>query len=159
MNRASLLTYQQLSDATGVVVGTLKRWKHEGMPAHSLPANGVRFDLAEAKAWIAARRADPTPLRRLRPCTFDRVAVVYFGFTPDGDVKIGWTSYTRERQRKLGFEIVAVVPGDKRIEASFHRFFADEHIEGELFRASERLTSFVYGLADLQTTKKPRRVA
>lgn len=150
--RASLLTYRELSVELGVNRGTLKRWKSEGMPCHKTHEY-VRFDLAEATAWIAAKRAHPNKFRRIRDCTFDRKAVVYFGVRDDGLYKIGWTSDVRRRSWEENFETLATLPGDKRIERLFQRAFQDDLVEGEWYSPSERLTAFVAGLAELQTKR------
>lgn len=150
---SELLTYRELATELGVNRGTLKRWKHEGMPAH-LQGERVLFDVNEVRTWIAARRSDPVKLRRLRGCTFSRRAVVYFGVGPDGLYKIGWSSDARRRGGEEDFEVLATLPGDKRIEALFHATFATERVDGsEWFRPSPRLAAFVDGLVQMQTRR------
>lgn len=152
MTSEAFIDYRELAAATGVKRGTLKRWKHEGMPAHQF-GERVRFLLSEVKSWIAARRADPVKVRRIRDCTFDRESVVYFGIMADGTYKIGWTSDTKRRAYEEDFTPLASLPGDKRIESLFHEVFRADRIDGERerFRPSPRLTAFVDGLIAMQT--------
>lgn len=150
---APLLTYKALAEEMGVRKGTLKRWRHEGMPAHTLEGGRIRFERAEVDAWIALRRADPNKLRRLRDVTFRRRAVVYFGTSPDGLIKIGWSSDYERRCDELGIEVLATVDGDKHLEGSFHRVFATDHVEDEWFRPSLRLRAFIDKLIANRTTR------
>ena len=144
---SALLSYQQLSAELDVKRGTLKRWKHDGMPARVLEGGRVRFDRSEVGEWIVRRQTEPNKLRRLRKCTFGRSAVVYFGRGRGGLVKIGWSSDADRREAEVDCEIAATVVGDKNLEGSFHRVFAADHVEGEWFRPSPRLLGFIYGLA------------
>ena len=146
-----MLSYNELSDATGVKRGTLKRWKHDGMPSHVV-GERVRFDVAEVTEWIASRNADPVKLRRLRSCTFKRDAVVYFARGPRGLIKIGFTSDAERRAAEIGVEVLATVAGDKLLEAAFHRVFADEWEQGEWFAPSTRLVAFIDGIGSTART-------
>lgn len=148
-----MLTYKALSVATGVNAGTLKRWRHEGMPANDLSGGRVRFVLEDVSAWIERRRNEPVKLRRLRAVTFDRASLIYFARASDGLVKIGWTSNQTRRADELDIDIMATIDGDKRVEAAFHRCFADDHVDGEWFRPSQRLLAFIDGLVALQTVR------
>src|SRR5688500_7424065 len=111
-----MLTYKQLSAELGVAIGTLKRWKLSGMPAHVDSGMRVWFELAKVQAWIAERRSEPNKLRRLRDVTFNREAFVYFAVRSDGPVKIGFTSDPKRRSHELNrnavhrFTIVATIP-------------------------------------------------
>lgn len=144
------LTYRELSSVLDVNVGTLKRWRHEGMPAAVSSRTAVRFELQAVNAWIAARRADPNALRRIRSISFGRASVVYFAATSSGLIKIGFTSDVHRRESELGFEVLATLPGDKRIELLVQRAFAADHIEEEYFAPSPRLMAFVTALARMQ---------
>jgi len=147
------LTYRQLSTVLDVNVGTLKRWRHEGMPASISSRTAVRFELPAVNAWIAMRRADPNALRRLRSVSFGRASVVYFAAAANGLIKIGFTSDVHRRESELGLEVLATLPGDKRIEALIQRAFAADHIEEEYFAPSPRLMAFVTALVRMQSRR------
>lgn len=153
MSAARLLTYDELARDTGVVKGTLKRWKHEGMPCQILEGGRVRFERAAVDAWIKGRRSDPNKLRRLRSVTFRRRAVVYFALGETGLIKIGWSSDATRREHEVDVEVLASIDGDKNLEASFHRAFSADHVEGEWFQPSARLRAFIDGIVKLQTVR------
>lgn len=143
MNAAELLTYAEMACRLGAKSGTLKRWKHEGMPHVALPAGRIRLIEADVRAWIAMRRSNPNKVARLRGVSFARQSFIYFGHGENGLIKIGWTSNTERRATEIECEIVATLPGDKRIEALFHKAFAEDRVEGEWFAPSDRLRAFV----------------
>jgi len=142
----SLLSYRELAHATSVNAGTLKRWRHEGMPAQ-VRGPHVLFDLNEVQAWIDKRRSEPNKHRRLRNCTFNRRSFIYFGMAADR-VKIGWTSDPDRRAYEVDIKLLAMVSGGKPLEAMFHRAFASDHIEGEWFRPSNGLMAFIKLIAE-----------
>lgn len=78
-----------------------------------------------------------------RPSASDQDNVVYFARVA-GLVKIGTTNNVWRRHAQLGHpELLGVIPGGYAAEREHHRMFADEHVHGEVFRASPRLLAYV----------------
>lgn len=81
--------------------------------------------------------------------------VVYFARDPrTGNVKIG-TTYTAEvrlanlsYQIKAPVELLASTPGNRMVEAGFHRLFWDLHVGHEWFRSDPRLEAAIIGLRE-----------
>lgn len=83
---------RQFAEHLGVAHGTVKRWLHEGMPAHRHNRR-VRIDVQRATEWIREHYG--------RTIAFDRKAVVYFAIRSEGAVKIGWSSDVLRRVQEL----------------------------------------------------------
>jgi hypothetical protein len=82
---------------------------------------------------------------------------VYFIRCSTGEIKIGTAANIRRRVAVLQtahpatLELLAAIPGDTSREQSLHERFERERVRGEWFEPSERLLSFIDGLA-LATT-------
>lgn len=63
---------------------------------------------------------------------------VYFA-ERDGHIKIGYSRNPYQRVRALNARLISFVPGDKRLEAEYHRQFADAALGHEWFLATPRL--------------------
>lgn len=125
----------EFADSLGVKRGTMKRWRHEGMP--SVDENGRIFVApAEARAWIN---------QHARLSTFDKKCHVYFA-RKDGLIKIGSSVDPSRRLRELRVEILVTTPGDKRTELAFHTLFADAAVGNEWFRPVPELLEVIESL-------------
>lgn len=89
---------------------------------------------------------------------------VYFARDPQsGRIKIGCTSYLRNRMRALSravgcdIELLAHVAGDRGIEDRFHALLIELHEGGEWFRPSPRLDAVIVGVNEgwLDPTRLP----
>lgn len=145
-----MLTYAEFAKRHGFTRGTVTRWAHEGMPVERFGRLARITDESAALAWV--RGLAPRPNTRQH-----RRSRIYFARRiSDGAIKIGWTvDVARRAQWELkknyggdDFEILTTLPGTKRTEAAFHRAFAEDANERELFRPSEALLAFVSMLAE-----------
>ena len=100
------------------------------------------------------------------------MSYVYFARDPDtGLIKIGttWRVSSRLdclRRKAPGIELLASVPGDRRIEERFHTLLAEDHVGHEWFASSPRVQAVViavregwFDLAKLPTGVNPIRSA
>jgi len=116
--------------------GTVKRWRHEGMPSGRLATGEVVVSPAHAVPWI---------LKHARPSTFSKSSVVYFARKNDL-IKIGSSVDPKNRLRKMNVDILVTVLGDKRTELAFHALFADAAIGNEWFRPVPELIELIEAL-------------
>lgn len=71
----------------------------------------------------------------------------------DGPVKIGHSQRPLVRLQTFAswspveLELAATTPGSRTLEARFHAMFWDDHLHGEWFAASPRLTSLIADIA------------
>lgn len=70
---------------------------------------------------------------------------VYFA-EKDGLIKIGYSASPAQRARGLHARLLAVMPGERRMERVMHGIFEDYRSHGEWFRAGVRLTTFIEAL-------------
>lgn len=69
--------------------------------------------------------------------------VVYFARVGNL-VKIGTTGNVWQRMAALGHpQLLGVIDGGYKVEKQHHRRFADEHVTGEIFQATDRLLSYI----------------
>ncbi len=125
--------------------GTVKRWRHEGMPA-LLIGDFVRVHPDQADAWVKEHHA--------KSVAFGRASVVYVARRDsDSAVKIGWTSDVERRMKELRKEgasivLLAVLPGDKPDELALHDRFAAHRLDGEWFDVpAENVVAALRGVA------------
>lgn len=128
-----------------VRAGTVKRWRHEGMPALMI-GEFVRVRPDEADAWVKEHHAASV--------AFGRSSVVYVARRDtDSAIKIGWTSDVERRMKELRKEggsvvLLAVLPGDKPDELRLHEQFAAHRLDGEWFAvAAENVVAALRGAA------------
>jgi hypothetical protein len=141
VSRASgkvLLSYAQFAEVLQVKHGTVKRWRHEGMPVTETWA-GPRVDPSAAREWIR---------KHARQSTIGRQPTIYFAQRPDGAIKIGFCGDVERRMLELrkrarGLVLLATMPGDKRTELRLHKAFASSALGEEWFSPSDALLSFI----------------
>lgn len=138
---------KQYAERLGIPHGTVKRWRHEGLPGR-IKNRRVEIDIAAADTWVKEHHP--------RSIAFDRSSVIYVvSRGSDGAVKIGWTSDVERRVRELRKEthdtiaILAMLPGDKPNELRLHARFAAERIDGEWFRRSSAIDAFLDALREV----------
>ncbi len=134
----------EFARALSVKVGTVKRWRHEGLPSGRLTTGEVVISPVHALPWIR---------ERARPSTFAKRCVVYFAKSAEATlatghepIKIGSSVNPVDRLRKMDVEILATVPGDKRTELAFHALFADASVGNEWFRPVPELLNLIASL-------------
>jgi hypothetical protein len=130
-------TYSVASFAAAlrVKLGTVKRWKHEGKPASDV--NGVVvIHPSEALGWVR---------QHARPSSFAKSCLVYFA-AKGSLIKIGSSIDPTDRLRKMHVNILATVPGDKRVELAFHELFAESSVGEEWFKATPELLGLIDSL-------------
>lgn len=134
---AEHLTAVQLAEALSVPVGTIRRWRSEGMPiVESVAPERVVFDPSVVVPWVR---------KHARPSTISKKCFVYFA--RKGDViKIGSSIDPKDRLRKMHVEILAVIPGNKQTELAFHELFAHSAIGNEWFNSTPELLELVDSL-------------
>lgn len=82
--------------------------------------------------------------------------VVYFARVGNL-VKIGTTGNVWHRMAQLGHpELLGVVPGAYTVEREHHRRFADDHVHGEVFHASDQLLAYIEEHCTLPEHPDPR---
>lgn len=139
VNAAGEMNGRAFAASIGVAHGTVKRWLHEGMPSRR-ERHRTWIEPAAAQTWIEARR---------KSIAFHRKAVVYLAQREDGAVKIGWSSDVVRRLRELRRDarmpvsLLACFPGDKPAELLLHERFAADRLDGEWYRPSDVLSSFI----------------
>lgn len=140
----TMLTLRQYAVALGATYGTVKRWRHEGMPAVKM-GSVVRVRKSDADAWVAKKR--------MFEVTIGRESVVYFARREDGAIKIGFSSDTDRRMRELKKDtrqrvvLLATIPGTKLLEMALQSKFSHARFEDEWFRPVAGLTALVECLA------------
>lgn len=139
---------KRFADEIGVAHGTVKRWLHEGMPARrekegQRGSHGTWIDPAKAKAWLEER------FKGRKTIAFERRSFVYLAEREDGAIKIGWSSdpmrrvFELRRYMRSAVQLVALFPGDKRVENALHERFRKQRIEGEWYSAGGEVAAFV----------------
>lgn len=76
---------------------------------------------------------------------------VYFA-VKDDLIKIGYSGNPKQRARGLGATLLAVMPGERRMERVIHGIFEEYRSHGEWFHAGVRLWNFVEALNGDDTT-------
>ena len=122
----------------------------KGRVANPAPSDGVTFQQArkilDDMTWAS---------RRNRP------GFVYFVSNGEA-IKIGFAQSVERRIAELQIsssarlELLAVVSGDERLEASYHKQFAALRVSGEWFAKDDRLLNLVAWL-NVQATRAKRR--
>lgn len=149
MLRTGEVNAKGFAEMIGVAHGTIKRWLTEGddpLPARRTVGSArVWIMPADGLAWVERRY--PKSIAR------DRRGTIYVAVrATDQAVKIGWTSDVMRRIGELrrhsrsAVELLACFPGDKPDELRLQGRFADDRIEGEWFRPSPSVSSFVESL-------------
>lgn len=123
----------ELAEALGVRPGTVKRWRHDGMPSGRLTTGEVVVSPVHAVPWI---------MQHARPSSFAKRCIVYFARKDDA-IKIGSSVDPVDRLRKMHVEIMATIEGDKRTEVAFHALFANASIGNEWFRPVPELLELI----------------
>lgn len=99
-------------------------------------------DAQQAKWIITAEKA----------ASLGEGSLIYFIGTDDGPVKIGFTTNLPKRLKALQtassrpLVVRLKLPGDRECEKTLHRRFAEFRLEGEWFRLSEEISSFIKSL-------------
>lgn len=126
----------EFAEALRVRPGTVKRWRHEGMPSENLETGEVVISPSKAIPWVREHS---------RSSSFSKSSVVYFA-AKGGLIKIGSSIDPTDRLRKMHVNILATVPGDKRTELAFHALFEYASCGEEWFRAVPELLDLIGSL-------------
>lgn len=138
---------KRLAEYLGVAHGTVKRWRHEGLPC--IPDRGdghVWIDPVAAQAWLKER------FKGRKTIAFERSSLVYFAEREDGVIKIGFTSDVGRRLSELRkkyrstMDLLACYPGSKPDELALHERFAPYALGDELFEPAPELLEFIASL-------------
>lgn len=120
---------------------------------HADPMEGLSAPLCAPHAKIItvqvlamnepAPRLDPVKTPKLAP-TPGNVYIVQHG----NRVKIGFSKQVKIRLKEIPHDtVLAIVPGDRRLEFAFHRKFQSIRTTGEWFEAHPELIAFAENLA------------
>ncbi len=135
---------KRLAEHLGVAHGTVKRWRHEGMPCIPNRHDGhVWIDPKAAEAWLAER------FKGRKTVAFNRTSLVYFAQREDGAIKIGFSSdvmrrvFELRKDARAAVELLACFPGGKPDELKLHDRFASCALGEEWFSPSDELVEFI----------------
>lgn len=137
----SRMVYEaEAAESLGVPYRVLRNERYQGRIAYHRVASRIMYTQKSLDEWRQAR-AHP-----------EYGSKIYFvQAEPGTPIKIGFTEWERPQRRVDALQsgnpyvlrLICVAPGDMYLEKALHREFAEDRLNGEWFRCSDRLLTTI----------------